>query len=323
MTIKTRDFYNLSDDDFMRWSDEAAIWFTEHHADPNHAPMDLDFEPLATAFALALQDYKNKKDIAEARTREIAPASKQLRDLMLGLSRMLPTLFDGDENVLAEFSLTKPIPTDDDLLLVAARSCRDRWDVVKLEPEYAPLTFLFDQVAVLVLALEDARDAATVVAQARDAAQNAKDVALEAAVKKAQAIFNWYRGLYVSPEDERWQATPFGATYGEGESGGGTGTKWDAKPIAKIGKAPYPLNGITAGCEEYSGTTRFDFRIAWAPKGAGVPPMPDFDLWTDIEQPTLLDVELMFGYVYYVWIRACKEGEVSEWSDVASYEWNG
>jgi hypothetical protein len=259
--------------------------------------MDLDFEPLATAFALALQDYKNKKDIAEARTREIAPASKQLRDLMLGLSRMLPTLFDGDENVLAEFSLTKPIPTDDDLLLVAARSCRDRWDVVKLEPEYAPLTFLFDQVAVLVLALEDARDAATVVAQARDAAQNAKDVALEAAVKKVQAIFNWYRGLYVSPEDERWQATPFGATYGEGESGGGTGTKWDAKPIAKIGKAPYPLNGISAGCEEYSGTTRFDFRIAWAQNGEGVPPMPEEDYMTDVEQPTLLDVELMFGYV--------------------------
>jgi len=103
----------------------------------------------------------------------------------------------------------------------------------------------------------------------------------------------------------------------------GTGTAWDAKPIAKIMKAPYPLNGISAGCEEYFGTTRFDFRIAWAPKGEGVPPMPEEDYMTDVEQPTLLDVELMIGYVYYEWIRARKDGEVSEWSDVASYEWEG
>ena len=95
------------------------------------------------------------------------------------------------------------------------------------------------------------------------------------------------------------------------------------KPIAKIMKAPYPLNGISAGCEEYSGTTRFDYRIAWAQKGEGVPPMSEEDYMTDVEQPTLLDVELMFGYVYYEWIRARKDGEVSEWSDVASYEWNG
>jgi len=75
MSIKTRKFRNLSDDDFMRWSDDVVIWIDEHHADPDHAPMDMDFEPLALAFTLALQDYKTKKQIAETRTTEIAPAS--------------------------------------------------------------------------------------------------------------------------------------------------------------------------------------------------------------------------------------------------------
>ena len=134
-------------------------------------------------------------------------------------------------------------------------------------------------------------------------------------------IFNWYRAFYTDPEAEYWVKTPWGASSG-GESGG-AGTVWDDTPVAKIMKAPDPLFGISAGCEEYLGTTRFDYRIAWAQNGEGVQPMPEEDYMTDIEQPTLLDVELMFGYVYYEWIRARKNGEVSEWSDVASYEWNG
>jgi len=51
--------------------------------------------------------------------------------------------------------------------------------------------------------------------------------------------------------------------------------------------------------------------------------MPEKDYMTDVEQPMLLDVELMFGFVYYEWIRSRKDGEVSEWSDVAGFEWNG
>jgi hypothetical protein len=116
-------------------------------------------------------------------------------------------------------------------------------------------------------------------------------------------------------EGEWWTESPWGAVGGESGEGSGTGTAWDAKPFAKIGKAPDPLFGISAGCEEYSGTTRFDYRIAWAPKGAVAPPMPEKDYMTD--------VELMFGFVYYEWIRARKEGEVSEWSDVAGFEWEG
>ena len=309
MTIKTRDFYNLSDDDFMRWSDEAAIWFTEHHADPNHAPMDLDFELLATAFALALQDYKNKKAIAEARTREIAPPSKQLRDLMLALSRMLPTLFDGDENVLAEFSLTTPITTDDDLLLIAARSCRDRWDVVKLEPEYAPLTFLFDQVAVLVTALEDARDAA----------QNTKDVALEAAVKKAQAIFNWYRGLYVSPEDERWQATPFGATYGESGGGGEVPPapeNWDDPPTGlKVKEGPPGFANISAILHEDADGA--GIYLVEGPLGVSAQPVMS-------PTPAEPKVPLPFGMPInvkvrsWIWVCAVKDGVLGQ---VTGPEW--
>ena len=48
--MKTRDFRNLSDDDFMRWSEDDVVpWLNEHHADPDHAPLDMEYEPLAVA----------------------------------------------------------------------------------------------------------------------------------------------------------------------------------------------------------------------------------------------------------------------------------
>lgn len=218
MTLKTRDYRRLADDDFMRWNkDDVVPWLINHHADPDHAPMDMDYEPLTVAFALALQDYKNKKEIAETRTKEVAPAARQLRDILIGVRRMLPQLFGGNENVLAEFGLVEAVSPDDDKMLLSARSCRDYWAVVSVEPEYAALAFVLNTVAGAITALEDARLAASAAAQAKDAAQNAKDITYQAAIDKISEIFNWYRGLYVSPEDMRWQQTPFGASWDGGE----------------------------------------------------------------------------------------------------------
>jgi len=107
-------------------------------------------------------------------------------------------------------------------------------------------------------------------------------------------------------------------TPGEGESG------WPKKPVGKMSIAPVPMTGILAGCEEYTGTVRFDLRIAWAKKNEPVPDMPSVDTYTDVEQPVLLDSDgfpLQKNFVYYVWIRARKDGEVSDWSDVVGIEW--
>jgi len=180
----------------------------------------------------------------------------------------------------------------------------------------------FDALTALNTEFVAAHDDYYAAYQAMQAAQNVVVETREALNDNERQIFTWYRSRYPKGTEEFWTATPWGAIGGGVEESGGA-TKWDVKPIAKIMKAPYPLNGISAGCEEYSGTTRFDYRIAWAPKGVGVPPMSEEDYMTDVEQPTLLDVELMFGYVYYEWIRARKDGEVSEWSDVASYGWEG
>jgi len=105
---------------------------------------------------------------------------------------------------------------------------------------------------------------------------------------------------------------------------GQPGSGWDSAPIAKMIKAFDPLDGILAGCEDYEGTERFDLRIAWAKKNDPAPDMPDTDTYTDIMQPALLDADgfpLQKNFVYYLWIRARKDGEVSEWSEVASFEW--
>jgi len=185
--------------------------------------MDMEYEPLAEAFAFALQDYKTKKQISEQRTIDTDDPSKQLKGILLGVRRMLPQLFGGEEGVLAEFGLASPLSKDEDLMLIAARQCRDYWDSLCAPdppPEYEPIAFLMDTVAGAVTELEDARLAAGAASHAKDVAQNTKDIAYRAAIDKISEIFNWYRGLYVEPEDERWQATPFGATYGlPGEPG--------------------------------------------------------------------------------------------------------
>jgi hypothetical protein len=52
--------------------------------------------------------------------------------------------------------------------------------------------------------------------------------------------------------------------------------------------------------------------------------MPLVDSYTDVMQPIYLDEQnfpLEKGYVYYLWIRARKDNEISEWSEVVGMLW--
>ena len=325
---KSRIPYKLKYDDYDNFLLGLPLFEADHSADPDFYPKYALIPPLMEDYHTKYSAYVNTQNLEdEARDAYIDEAITPLRDALVGLRRLLPALFD-DDSMLANFGINKDIETDVDKLIVQAEICRDHWAVLCVPappPEYLPLQGKLDAIAGLFTTLLDNREAYAEATRNEEIAQNALLAARELVDHEERRMFNWYRGLYTDPENEWWTETPWGASSGgeSGEGSGGTGTSFSDKPIAKIMKAPYPLNGISAGCEEYSGTTRFDFRIAWAPKGAGVPPMPEEDYMTDVEQPTLLDVELMFGYVYYLWIRARKDGEVSEWSDVASYEWNG
>ena len=150
--------------------------------------------------------------------------------------------------------------------------------------------------------------------------------ATAAFVNERARVRNW---LYLKLPDQKYDAhlDEYGfdiwnkPTYGGGEEPGVTA--WDAKPIASAKIAPVPLTGLLMGCETYEGTVRFDIKIASAKKNFPPPTMPDNDYVTDVEQPVFigLNFPLQKGYVYYGWIRARKDGEVSEWSDPAGIEW--
>jgi len=187
-------------------------------------------------------------------------------------------------------------------------------------PEYAPLEADFVALQAMFTAFETAKSEHFAAMNAAQEAQNDVLTTREACHEQERKIFNWYGARYSDPKDEWWTGTWWGTSGGGGEEGV---TKWDAKPIAVIEKAPAPAIGLTAGCEPYDGTDRFDLRIAYAKKNESTPDMPLVDYATDVEQPVLLGLgfPLEKGYVYYVWIRARLGEEVSEWSEVVGVEW--
>ena len=193
-------------------------------------------------------------------------------------------------------------------------------DASPYAPPAAIKTMISDNSPNAETAQEDGRNMA---AELTNLTQD-KDALADDAVEKRELLRNSLtRMLPEKRYDKRLDDYGFDVWNKPGEGGGGDENGWQNKPTAEIKKITFPKLGITAGCAEYTGTDRFDIRIAYAPKGAGVPSMPDYDYVTDVEEPVFLDVELMNGYVYYEWIRARKGEEVSEWSDVASLEWNG
>jgi len=327
MGIKSRDPNNLKHSDYVSWYLEfldtrgrliaSGEW-------PIH--LDVDFAGFYGVFKNAYADFEAKLQyLVKTATPAHNAAAKKVYLRIRSFKQLLPTLFGGDETVLTEFGINDQVPSDKDDLYIMAKNCIDHWTELcdpLMPPEYAPVEAFFTTYATEFTDFEAAHEAHIDATRDKEIAETVADTTREPCHVAERLVFHWFKGIYLDPQDPWWSDTMWGASSG-GSGGGGTGTAWDAKPIAKIMKAPYPLNGISAGCEEYSGTERFDMRIAWAPKGAGVPPMPEEDYMTDVEQPTLLDVELIIGYVYYEWIRARKDGEVSEWSDVASYEWEG
>jgi len=321
MTIQhKREPYDYSDADYVGFTEDVEQFLGDDRSLPDR-PDHLIAQQAATgaAYRATYVAMNAALGLRKQASDTIANTVKLLKKKLNWMKTVLPTL--SDESILLSFGLDKPVPVAYSEIKAMADAADVYWQTVALDPLYAPFADGCNELAPLIAIYDSARATQVAADGEYSQRQNEKDLARAAHHEVERDIFTIYTATYPDPYDDYWTNTPWGKASG-GESGE-TGTSFSDKPIAKIMKAPYPLNGISAGCEEYSGTTRFDYRIAWAQKGEGVPPMSEEDYMTDVEQPTLLDVELMFGYVYYEWIRARKDGEVSEWSDVASYEWNG
>ncbi len=316
-----RDLYHT---DYLLWINRVENWLEGELGKPDY-PSHLapDLPPLIAAFASALSIWDALNELQATRGEVFTNAATNLRKQLILVKTALPTVLE-DPPVLGEFGLDRVIPRDRDDLFVMAQTCVNHWNELcdpDPPPEYGPMISDFTVLAGYFSDLQATMENYYNTHNAAQQAQNDMIEAREACHELERKIFNWYNARYQDSTAEWWTGTQWGAS--GGGSGGGGETTWPAKPTAEIKKITFPKIGIIAGCAEYTGTDRFDIRIAYVPKGEGVPPIPDYDYVTDVEEPVFLDVELLIGYVYYMWIRARKDGDVSEWSDVASLEWNG
>ncbi len=317
--IKARYPRDLSDEKYDEWFTGFVTWFLSLPNTPEFCnwlrPGLQALDDTYFAKRIAAQQAEDAQMDASAAWRS---SVKALRALLIKLRISLLSLVPGDDSVLHLFRLDEEVPEDPDTLVDYATIADLAWQPHAGEPEYAVFADRLNNIAVFCDDVKAKRIAMRQAITAFSHASDEKTAAREACNTRERAIFSFFRGEDLP--DGFWTDSMWGLP-GGGE-GGGSG--WPNKPVGKMSIAPDPLDGILAGCEAYEGTTRFDLRIVGVKKNDPVPEMPLVDTYTDIEQPALLDSDgfpLQKNFVYYLWIRARKDGEVSEWSEVVGMEW--
>jgi len=217
---KARDSLILADNDLKNFLLGIAMYATDHAADPDFYPHYADLEPLIPLFADNYDDYMGKKLNEGEKSSSFQATIEPLRQLMIGLRRLIPSLFK-DDLLLDDFGLSETIPSDVDKILTKAHICNIFWASLHTPdapPEYLPIAAKLDSVAVLTTALETAQAVYAAAIRAREDAQNLKDVSRTNVLREERGMFSWYRGLYTDPQDEFWTATPWGKSSGGGSS---------------------------------------------------------------------------------------------------------
>ncbi len=97
---------------------------------------------------------------------------------------------------------------------------------------------------------------------------------------------------------------------------------WDDVPtgvgikLIKLGDNEF----FVFSADPYTGNTGMDVRVAWGETGGAVAEMPGEDTLTNVPFAIQYDCEIKHGMTVYVWVRARKDEEVSDWSEVASLD---
>ncbi len=314
----TREPYNIGDDNYGEYCDKLKDFLAEDNSMPRR-PTHMVAEQIARAdaFIAALDEFHTAETLSQNATSVVKAAVDGIKAKLLWFKYILPTVIIGPDTLVEEFGLSGDLPEEYAKIKNKGDEVWAIWEIRKVEPMFAPILADGDLLQGLLTSYDSAVSAQNTAQNVYSTKSFAKNETREAHHFISQEIFNVYRAFYPDAQDDYWIKTPWGKA-----SGGGSGGEnaWPNKPTAEIKKITFPKLGITAGCAEYTGTDRFDIRIAYVPKGEGVPTMPDYDYVTNVEEPVYLDVELMNGYIYYEWIRARKGEEVSEWSEPASVD---
>ena len=318
----TREPYNLDDGQYGEFADKVKDFLAGENSMPDR-PTQFVAEQIirADAFIALLIEFNAAETNLSNATAVVQAAADGIKAKLRWFKYILPTMIIGADTLVVEFGLDGEMPEDFTKLKNLGDEVWAHWLVRRAEVIFDPMRDDGNLLEGLLTSYDNAISAQNVAQNLYHNKSVAKSDARDSYHELEREIFNWYRAHYPDPKHDYWVKTPWGKS--SGGSGCGGEDAWPAKPTAEIKKITFPKLGITAGCAEYTGTKRFDIRIAYAKKNKPVPPMPDYDYVTDVEEPVFLDLEPQVGYVYYEWIRARKGEEVSEWSDVASLEWNG
>ena len=307
---KSRTPYYLKDDDYDNFLLGIEKYHDDHGADPDFYPHWAVLEPLTAAFHAAYQALVAAKQLIKATKTTFDDNVKALRENMIQLRRQLPILLR-DENILGYFGLEDEVPEDVDLLKVNARICRDYWAALCVPappPEYLPLQEKLDAMALLITAVEDAQEAYADAIRDREDARIVKDEAREACNAEEREMFGWYRGIWTKPDDDRWSATPWGASSG-GSSGGGeppAPENWDDPPTGLTAKEGPPgiANVSVILHEDADGAAIY---VAEGPLGEDAQPiMPPDPAEPQVPVPYLLPINP--GVRSWIWVCAVKDG---------------
>jgi len=216
---KTRRPYLLGDDDFdtFNYVDMKAFLASENSL-PNRPEHLVAMQAnLADAFHVKLDEYRYARNAQKIATTAFGEAAKTVREKLRWMKMALPGLTPGSAEILVPFGLDSDVSADNDKMKNFADVVFAHWQTVRDEPLFAPFQSNID-------ALESDLNAYVVTQANQNAAiqtaqllQNEKDEARKQSEGVLDALIDWYRIYYKSPQDEYWTQTPWGKSSGEGE----------------------------------------------------------------------------------------------------------
>ena len=330
MPKKSRDPNNFNCSDYISWLLEI-VDIRERLIATGEWPMhiDADFVTLRNELMDAQADYEDKRQyLVKTATPAHEEAAEKVYKRIVMFKRLLPTLFDGDEAVLTEFSINEEIPIDRDELVIMAKNCLDHWNEITdpdVPPEYTPVEAFFTEYATECADFEAAHDAHIDATREKEIAETLVDTKREACHKAERLIFTWFRGIHIDPGEKWWEDTPWGTASGGGEEPGGELPEIPDKPEGVYANfMTEPVIAMLVGCGKYGEHTGFDVVRAVTPAGVTeTPTRPEELLATNIDviNEPLLDTDIDPGYRYWYWVRARNGDEVGEWSEVVWVEY--
>ena len=199
----------LDDHKYGEWTDDFDEFLADDRSGPNRPDhLVADIAAKGLAFRQALDAMDGALAARKTASDTIKKTVEDMEKLLRWARNILPTL--SDESILLPFGLDRDIPTTYAEIKNYADTANTHWQVVKLEPLFAPVAAKMDELAPLIPLYHSARSDQIVADGEYDQFQNAKDIARAAYHEIERLAFNWYAAYYPDGQDIYWEQTSWG-----------------------------------------------------------------------------------------------------------------